>query len=105
MAMFRTLATFGVGYVLGSRAGRERYEQIKKISKKVWNSKPAQKGRDKVRSQASQTLHNAQDAAKSKFHEAKDSVKGAVRDRGTAVPDVDEIRVEAVPVEARPDLR
>lgn len=24
----RTMAVFGVGYVLGTRAGRERYEQI-----------------------------------------------------------------------------
>lgn len=32
----------GVGYVLGTRAGRERYEQIKKQWLKVWNADPVQ---------------------------------------------------------------
>jgi hypothetical protein len=27
-----TVAVFGLGYVLGSRAGRERYEQIRKLA-------------------------------------------------------------------------
>jgi hypothetical protein len=30
------------GYVLGSRAGRERYEQIKAQAEKVWNMEPVQ---------------------------------------------------------------
>lgn len=33
----------GVGYVLGTRAGRERYEQIKKQWLKVWNLDPVQR--------------------------------------------------------------
>lgn len=32
-----------VGYVLGTRAGRERYEQIKTQWMKVWNTDPVQK--------------------------------------------------------------
>ncbi|MDN3496974.1 hypothetical protein QL996_13615 [Planococcus sp. APC 4015] len=32
-----------VGYVLGSRAGRERYDQIKTQWLKVWNTAPVQK--------------------------------------------------------------
>ncbi len=32
----------GVGYVLGTRAGRERYEQIKGLWLKVWNLDPVQ---------------------------------------------------------------
>lgn len=31
------------GYVLGSRAGRERYEQIKSGFQQVWNTDPVQK--------------------------------------------------------------
>ena len=34
--MFRLVLGIGIGYVLGSRAGRERYEQIKR-----WTSKAA----------------------------------------------------------------
>jgi hypothetical protein len=36
------------GYVLGSRAGRERYEQIKSGFLKVWNTDPVQKQVGKV---------------------------------------------------------
>lgn len=33
-----------VGYVLGTRAGRERYEQIKRSTKAAWESAPVQQG-------------------------------------------------------------
>ncbi len=36
------------GYVLGSRAGRERYEQIKSGFLKVWDTDPVQKQVSKV---------------------------------------------------------
>ena len=39
----------GVGYVLGTRAGRERYEQIKTQWLKVWNTDPVQERVDKVK--------------------------------------------------------
>lgn len=39
----------GVGYVLGTRAGRERYEQIKTQWLKVWNTDPVQDQVEKVK--------------------------------------------------------
>ncbi|KAA0962325.1 MULTISPECIES: hypothetical protein [Microbacterium] len=39
----------GAGYVLGTRAGRERYEQIKTQWLKVWNLDPVQEQVDKVK--------------------------------------------------------
>lgn len=36
------------GYVLGTRAGRERYEQIKTQWVKLWNAKPVRVQRGKV---------------------------------------------------------
>ncbi|HEY5879443.1 MAG TPA: hypothetical protein VIU11_11060 [Nakamurella sp.] len=33
--MFRLVLGIGIGYVLGSRAGRERYEQMKRWTSKV----------------------------------------------------------------------
>jgi hypothetical protein len=39
--LFITGAT--LGYVLGSRAGRARYEQIKNVSGKIWNNDGVQK--------------------------------------------------------------
>lgn len=36
------LTGLAVGYVLGARAGRKRYEQIAAAAQKVWESKPVQ---------------------------------------------------------------
>ena len=37
------LAGLGIGYVLGTRAGRERYESLKKSASKLWNNPRVQK--------------------------------------------------------------
>ncbi len=37
------VAGLGVGYVLGTRAGRERYESLKKAAGKFWNDPRVQK--------------------------------------------------------------
>ena len=36
----------GVGYILGAKAGRERYEQIAKAASKVWNAPIVKGARD-----------------------------------------------------------
>jgi hypothetical protein len=36
-------AGVAVGFIVGSRAGRERYDQIVKYSKKAWRSPPVQR--------------------------------------------------------------
>lgn len=38
-----------IGYVLGTRAGRERYEQIKRGAKALWGTEPVQRGVTVVR--------------------------------------------------------
>ncbi|MGN6271880.1 MAG: YtxH domain-containing protein [Protaetiibacter sp.] len=42
------LAGLGVGYVLGTRAGRERYEQIKAAASNLWNAPLVQRQVDNV---------------------------------------------------------
>ncbi|HYN29086.1 MAG TPA: protoporphyrinogen oxidase [Dermatophilaceae bacterium] len=42
MGKISFLAGMGAGYILGARAGRQRYAQIKSASNKVWQSKPVQ---------------------------------------------------------------
>lgn len=37
------VAGLGLGYVLGTRAGREKYEQLKTAAMKVWNDPRVQK--------------------------------------------------------------
>ena len=61
-------AGLAAGYVLGSRAGRGRYEQIAKAASNLWSS-------DAVQHQ----VHNAQDLAKDKAPEVVDFVSGNVK--------------------------
>jgi hypothetical protein len=51
------------GYVLGTRAGRERYEQIKAGAEKVWSTPTVQAGVEKVQEFAGERV----DVAKSKL--------------------------------------
>ncbi|MCU1479559.1 MAG: hypothetical protein JWQ19_345 [Subtercola sp.] len=46
----------GAGYVLGTRAGRQRYEQIKAGADKVWSSQPVQAGVGQVQGFANQQV-------------------------------------------------
>lgn len=41
--MIGFVAGAAVGYVLGTRAGRQRYEQIKASSRRLWRSDPVQR--------------------------------------------------------------
>lgn len=43
MAKLSFLAGLAAGYVLGARAGTQRYEQIRRTSSKVWSSDAVQK--------------------------------------------------------------
>jgi hypothetical protein len=42
MGKLSFIAGLGVGYLLGARAGRKRYEQIKAQATRVWASPPVQ---------------------------------------------------------------
>jgi hypothetical protein len=42
------VAGAALGYVLGARAGRRRYEQIKAGAERLWNDPNVQKGVDEV---------------------------------------------------------
>lgn len=51
-----------VGYVLGTRAGRERYVQIKRGAQKLWDSPGVKRGRDEVGGYVSGVSANLQDS-------------------------------------------
>ncbi|WP_430591751.1 hypothetical protein [Humidisolicoccus flavus] len=57
----------GIGYVLGAKAGRQRYEQIATAADKLWNAPVVQKQRDQVEqfveTQAPKVAEAASDAA------------------------------------------
>ena len=47
---------FGVGYVLGSRAGRQRYEQIARLARKVKDSPAVQGAAGTLQAQAENAI-------------------------------------------------
>lgn len=52
-----------VGYVLGTRAGRERYAQIKRGAQAIWETAPVQRGVDIVRDAAQERVDTVKAAA------------------------------------------
>ena len=50
MSKFRVglIIGLGTGFVLGARAGRERYEQIARVARTAWNSQTSQWMRTEV---------------------------------------------------------
>lgn len=52
----------GIGYVFGTRAGRERYEQIKRGAKTLWDSTLVKQGRDQVGGYATDVRASLQEA-------------------------------------------
>jgi hypothetical protein len=57
--MFRFLLGGSIGYILGSRAGRERYEQIKRWSARAADHPAVQGAAGFVRAKISQTPHSS----------------------------------------------
>ena len=96
MGIIRSAVLLGAGYVLGTRAGRDRYEQIKGIAGKIWESTPLQKGRETAQAAAAagftQAAHTAAEVAK--------NAAAAVKDRFTNNEDrLDEDVIVVDPVE------
>lgn len=63
------VAGLGLGYVLGTRAGREKYDQLKAAALKVWNDPRVQKqvdaAQDFVKDKAPEVADFVTDTAKS----------------------------------------
>jgi oxygen-dependent protoporphyrinogen oxidase len=66
------VAGAAIGYVLGARAGRRRYEQIKGAADRVWNDKNVQKGVNEV-------VGTVQGFVKDKAPEVQDAVVGQAK--------------------------
>ena len=71
------------GYVLGTRAGRERYEQIKAQVDKVWNLEPVQEQVGKVKDFAKSTAM----ALPSTLWDSAVKVTKAATSKGTPGPE------------------
>lgn len=72
-----------VGYVLGTRAGRERYEQIKRGAITLWETAPVQRGAQVVRDAAQARVDQVKEAA---VQAGKGLLNGAFGTGGTTTP-------------------
>ena len=79
MSKIVTLTAVGVGYVLGARAGRERYEQIAQGARKVWKDPRVQRAATDARSAAAEKAP----VVKDKIAHAASQATSAVSDRAT----------------------
>ena len=61
MAKLSFLAGFGAGYVLGTRAGRERYEQIRRSAAKIKENPTVQEAAGVLQAQAGGLVSTAKD--------------------------------------------
>ncbi|CAA9352146.1 MAG: hypothetical protein AVDCRST_MAG29-2321 [uncultured Nocardioidaceae bacterium] len=59
MSKFTLTAAGAVGYVLGARAGRGRYEQIAAFSRRVWNDPRVQRATADMQDKATETVRKA----------------------------------------------
>jgi hypothetical protein len=66
------VAGAAIGYVLGARAGRRRYDQIKSAADRVWNDKNVQKSVNDV-------VGTVQDFVKDKAPEVQGAVVGQAK--------------------------
>lgn len=89
-----------LGYLLGARAGRERYEQIVDAGQRVWENPRVQEGRHKVedavreqvpvvKERASDAARNAGAAAGAKVSEARSAAQDKVSEVRSGNGDVD----------------
>jgi hypothetical protein len=70
------VAGLAVGYVLGTRDGRRRYEQIKAAAANIWESEPVQWGAAQAREAMGDVADKAITSAKKVIHQAtaKDNI-------------------------------
>ena len=68
---------FAVGYVVGARAGRERYEQIKQASQKVAASPPVRKATQVAGDKATELTKVAKDQAASRVPKLTETAKSS----------------------------
>lgn len=77
------LIGFGAGYVLGAKAGTERYDQIRRLYENVKASSAFQQASGKVKAAAGSGIESARDLAS----DGVSKVTGAVKERRSGTDD------------------
>ena len=91
---------FGIGYVLGARAGRDRYEQIKQAAAGVMERPQVQQAVEQVRAAAPAPLQGSIDKLSGRGSDRQSTGTGT--GTGTGTVDVEALVVEEVDVVVTP---
>lgn len=75
------LSGFAAGFVLGARAGRERYEQIKRVGRSVADSPAAQQAAGAVQAQAAGFAKAAKQKVTDRVPKLAETARDKVGDR------------------------
>jgi len=75
------LGGLAAGFVLGARAGRERYEQLKQLGRRVADSPAAQQAAGAVQAQAAGLAKAAKQKVSDELHDRVPKLAGTVGDR------------------------
>jgi FAD/FMN-containing dehydrogenase len=70
----------GIGFVLGARAGRERYEQLRKLARKAADSPAVQQAAGALQAQAASYAKSAGGKVAGRAGAARAKVGGALHD-------------------------
>jgi hypothetical protein len=73
------LTGLAAGFVLGARAGRERYEQLKRLSRRVADSPAAQQAAGAVQAQAAGLAQAAKKKVTDELHDRVPKVAGTAK--------------------------
>jgi hypothetical protein len=73
------LTGLAAGFVVGARAGRERYEQMKKLARTAADSPAVQQAAGAVQAQATQVLKTAKDKVTDGLQERVPKMAGSAR--------------------------
>ncbi len=76
MRKLMLLIGVGIGYILGAKAGRERYEQLADQASKVWTDPRVQSKVEDVKEQAPQVAAKVGESAKTAAGTARSKVSG-----------------------------
>ena len=74
---FRTGAVvgFAIGYYLGAKAGRDRYEQLRKIGSVIANNPPVRQLIDESKELAGKGTSKAREAISEQLHDVSDQIR------------------------------
>lgn len=61
----------GVGYVLGTKAGREKFDQLMTSSRHAWQSEPVQNAKDVAQQQAARIYDDGKHAVNDRLNRSE----------------------------------